>query len=303
MTKTSSSADAVAEATANQSGASAQGGRTNSRPPTKAGGPIRSQSHGSRKRPPPYSDLGREAPTSAQRRAAAILEVLAGEQTAAQAARALGISSRHYSLLERRALQGLVAACVPRPKGPAAVRPEQELVRLRRELERSQRQCQRQTALVRATQRALGFPAMAPSKPPKAKDKPEAAGGKRSRRRQATVRALRAAQCLRENSSGPAEADVVEPSSAQGSPTEASLPRPATGLPSSPLAAETSRTGVQEFRHDTDGTQAVGHGTRGPPAGLRAGQAATDGAPGDASRRASGSGGLPAAGDLRVAIP
>jgi len=193
MTKTSSSADAGAEATVSQSGASAQAGRANSRPPTKAGGPIRSQSLGSRKRPPPYSDLGREAPTSAQRRAAAILEVLAGEQTAAQAARALGISSMHYSLLERRALQGLVAACVPRPKGPAAVRPEQELVRLRRELERSQRQCQRQTALVRATQRALGFPAMAPSKPSKAKDKPEAAGRKRSRRRQATLRARRSA--------------------------------------------------------------------------------------------------------------
>lgn len=42
------------------------------------------------KKPPPSTDLGRDAPTSAQRRAAVILEVLAGEQTVAEADRALG---------------------------------------------------------------------------------------------------------------------------------------------------------------------------------------------------------------------
>jgi hypothetical protein len=241
MSKVTSSVDPAAEVPATQSGAAAQRGRAKSRPSAKAGGSVRSPVPHSSKRPASYSDLGRDAPTSAQRRAAAILEVLAGEQTAAAAARALGVSPMHYYLLERRALQGLVAACMPRAKGPPGPRPEQELVRLRRELERSQRECQRQTALVRATQRALGFPATAASKP---RDKPTAASGKRPRRRRATVRALRAAQSLRQNSSGPTEADVVEQSSAQGSTPEATLPRLHAALPSSPLAAETSRTGV-----------------------------------------------------------
>ena len=264
-------ADTAAAPAPRQRSSTAPSGRTNSRPPAKSGGPVGSQSRGRSQRPSPYSDLGRDAPTSAQRRAAAVLEVLAGQQTVAQAASALGISSMHYYLLERRALQGLVAACVPRPKGPPPPRPEQELVRLRRELDRSRRECQRQAALVRATQRALGFPAGAASKPPKSKEPSEAASGKRTGRRRATVRALRAAQCLRQNSSGPAAADVVQPSSAQGSITEVTLPRPDTGLPSSPLSAEPSRTEVQESWHDADGTQAVGHGTRGPPGGFGAG--------------------------------
>lgn len=300
MSKGSSSVSAAAaaraEPTASQSAATVAAlshGRAKSRasaePPEAAdkGGPRKGR------KPPTYAPLGRGLPTSAQQRAAAILEVLAGEQTAAQAARALGVSPMHYYLLERRALQGLVAACAPRPKGPSGPRPEQELVRLRRELERSHRECQRQTALVRATQRALGFPAAATrEKPEKTREKPQPAGGKRPPRRRATVRALRAAQSLRQNSSGPAAADLVEPSSVQGSTTEATLPRPeAIGTSSSPLA-ETAGSGVGEFGYDTDGTQAGGHGTRGPPAGLARGQAADESSPADTPRRAVGAGGL-----------
>lgn len=289
MSKASSNANAAAEATASQSGAAApHTDRAKSRPSAKTPGPAGSHGPGQSRKPSSSAELGRDAPTSAQRRAAAILEVLAGEQTAAEAARALGVSPMHYYLLERRALHGLVAACAPRPKGPPARPPEQELVRLQRELERSQRECQRQTALVRATQRALGFPAAATAepveKPRKTKGKPEPAGGKRCRRRRVTIRALRAAQSLRQNSSGPAAADVVEPWPTQGSITEATLPRPDAGLTCWPLAAETSGTRVEESTHDTDGTQALGHGTRGPPAGLGAGQAATDGVLGDAPR-------------------
>ena len=188
--KPPSSADTAGAPAASQRSSTAPSGRPHSRPPAKSDGPVGRQSRGTSKRPSPYSDLGREAPTSAQRRAAAVLEVLAGQQTVAEAASALGISSMHYYLLERHALQGLVAACAPRPKGPPPPRPEQELVRLRRELDRSRRECQRQAALVRATQRALGFPAGTASKPQKSKEPPEAAGGKRPPRRRATVRAI-----------------------------------------------------------------------------------------------------------------
>jgi transposase InsO family protein len=94
----------------------------------------------------------------------------------------------------------LLAEPLPAPGCPdGSPRPEQELVRLRRELDRSRRECQRPAALVRATQRALGFPAGTAPKPPNSKEPPAAAGGKRPPPRRATVRALRAAQCLREN--------------------------------------------------------------------------------------------------------
>ena len=90
MSKVTSSADPAAEAPATPERRRRASGRAKSRPPTKAGGPVRSRVPGTSKRPSPYSDLGRDAPSSAQRRAAAILEVLAGEQTAAEAARAAG---------------------------------------------------------------------------------------------------------------------------------------------------------------------------------------------------------------------
>jgi len=291
MSKVSSNASAAAETTASHGGATApRDGRAKPRPSAQSPEPAGSHGRCKNRKPPSYAELGRDAPSSAQRRAAAILEVLAGEQSAAEAARALGVSPMHYYLLERRALEALVAACVPRPKGPPGPRPEQELVRLRRQLQRSQRECQRQTALVRATQRALGFSVAAREKPQKSKAKPQSDGPQRPRRRRATVRALRAAQSLRQNSSGPATADVVELWPAQGSTKEASLPRPEAMRTSAPQPAPTSRTEVGESRHDTDGTQAVGHTTRGPPAGLGGGQATPASAPGDAPGRAAGAG-------------
>jgi hypothetical protein len=86
-----------------------------------------------------------------------ILESLAGERTAQQAAAALGMTVTNFYLLERKALQGLLRACEPQPKGPPKPGLERKLAHLERELARSQRECQRQAALVRATQRALGL--------------------------------------------------------------------------------------------------------------------------------------------------
>ena len=138
--------------------------------------------------------------SSAKLRAAAILEVLAGQRTAREAATDLGLSVNHYYLMERRALAGLLAACQPLPRGP---RPEETLERkvqsLQRQLQRSQRECQRQAALVRATQRAVGLPVREPADNGKGKGRAKAKVKAKPRRKKApSVRALRAAQTLRE---------------------------------------------------------------------------------------------------------
>jgi hypothetical protein len=66
------------------------------------------------------STLGRDASREARRLAAAILEVLAGVRTPAQAATAVGLSLPRYYQVEGRALQGLLAACEARPRGRVA---------------------------------------------------------------------------------------------------------------------------------------------------------------------------------------
>jgi hypothetical protein len=153
------------------------------------------------KKPPAASSLGQGASAMASQRAAAILEVLAGERTPRQAAAVLSMSLPYFYLVERKALEGLLKACEPQPKGRGAPRPERKLESLEKELARCRRECQRQGALVRATQRAVGLPTLA--SPPAGKEKQ---GDKKSvrRRRRPVVRALRAAQTLRQNSSGSA---------------------------------------------------------------------------------------------------
>ena len=90
-----------------------------------------------------------------------------------------------------------MAACEPQPRGrsPDDAR---RVASLQRECERWQRECARQQALVRAAQRSIG---LAPPLAPAAKDK-----GKKQRRRRPVVRALAAAQRLREE---PAAVAVV----------------------------------------------------------------------------------------------
>src|SRR5262245_51585508 len=87
---------------------------------------------------------GREA----KQRAAAVLEVLAGTRTPAQAAASLELSLPSYYQLEGRALRGLLAGCEPRPKGRTPTLAS-ELARLRQEGQRLERELARQQALVR----------------------------------------------------------------------------------------------------------------------------------------------------------
>jgi hypothetical protein len=142
----------------------------------------------------------------ARQQAAAILEVLAGVRTPSEAAQQLAMSLTRYYIIEGRALQGLVAACEPRPQG--RVRSvEGELAALRRQAEQLRRQLARQQALLRVAERALGLSA---APPPKAEAKP-AAGGKKRRQRKPTARALKAAAVLQEAPAPAAPESVPSP--------------------------------------------------------------------------------------------
>ena len=151
-----------------------------------------------RRRGMPVPRGGREA----SKLAACVLEVLAGLRTPAEASQEVGVSLPRYYQLEQRALQGLVAGCTPARRGRSAS-PEGENARLRREVERLTRECQRQQALVRLARQAAGLagPASSSGKDP--------TPGGRKRRVRRTVRGQEAARRLRQQAeavtAGPGE--------------------------------------------------------------------------------------------------
>ena len=108
------------------------------------------------------------ASRQAARTAAAVLEVLAGQRSVAQAAADLGVSPPRYYQLESRALCGLVAACEPRRKGRQRG-PQHEAAALKKENDRLRQELTRQQTLVRLAQRSVGL--SPPSTNPKAKRK------------------------------------------------------------------------------------------------------------------------------------
>jgi hypothetical protein len=132
--------------------------------------------------PKPSSPRPRGGSPDARKAAATILDVLAGQHTPTSAAEALGISVPRYYALEARAVEGMVKACEPRPKGRVTA-PEKELALLRREVETLRREVERRQALVRAAQRAVGL-SQPPGRPSKRKKRP-------------AVRALKTARVLR----------------------------------------------------------------------------------------------------------
>jgi hypothetical protein len=135
----------------------------------------------------------------ARRRAAVILEVLAGQRLPSQAGEELGISLSRYYLVETKALKGLVAACEPGGgKKGRQVRPERKMELLDLEVERLKRELARHQALVRASQRAVGIGAARAEVKGKAQGKDGKA--RKRKRRRPTVRALLAVERLREES-------------------------------------------------------------------------------------------------------
>ena len=124
----------------------------------------------------------------ARRTAAVILEVLSGVRGTAEACEALAITPMRYYILETRALQGLVGALEPRPRGKRRSA-EDEMHEMRRENQKLERELARMRALVRAAERTIGIPAVSA----KSKILPD---GKKKRRRRAE-RAGRAIAALR----------------------------------------------------------------------------------------------------------
>ncbi len=137
------------------------------------------------RRPGPTGPSVSGGSPEARRLAAVLLEVLAGFRTPTDAATVIGVSLPRYYALESRALGGFVVACEPRARGRRAS-PEREAARLRAEVERLQRSCARNQALLRLSQRAIGVTP--------ASQKVAKAGGKRPRR--PVARALQAATKL-----------------------------------------------------------------------------------------------------------
>jgi hypothetical protein len=131
------------------------------------------------------------------------LEVLAGIRTPSEAAQALSVSVPRYYALEQRAVASLVAGCEPHLRGPAKS-PQQRIAELEREVQRLRQQCDRQRALARAVQRTVGLSMPARSaatgKGKASRPSPSPTGKERQTRRP-TVRALKAAQTLRQTQS------------------------------------------------------------------------------------------------------
>ena len=119
----------------------------------------------------PTSTTGVTGSAEAMKLSVAIVETLAGLSSPTATSEALGVSANRYYQLEARALQGLVTAMEPLPRG-RTLTPERERDRLKAENERLERELLRYQALVRTAQRTIGL----------AKARPSEAGSKRRRR-------------------------------------------------------------------------------------------------------------------------
>jgi len=139
----------------------------------------------------PCPDLSAPDP-EARKRAAAVLEVMGGLSSPSAAAEAVGVSLPRYYALEKKALEGLVAACAPsRQKGRQAS-PAREMEKLRERVKFLERESARNLAMLRAAQRAMGL-----TTPVSKNDKESAKGKSGKRRRKPVVRALVVAESLR----------------------------------------------------------------------------------------------------------
>jgi hypothetical protein len=158
------------------------------------------------------AERAQPASRDAQRRAAIVLEVLAGVRFPHEAASALGMGPARYYLLEQHALRGLLAACEVQPPGQKRSH-QKQIALLEREIVRLKQDCARHRALVRASQRTIGLAAPPQEKPTaKASGKPP---GKRPRKRRPVVRALKAAVALRAAAASHGEPDSSGASAAE----------------------------------------------------------------------------------------
>lgn len=139
-----------------------------------------------------------EVSPDSKRRAAVVMEVLAGVRTPRQAAEVLGLSVPGYYQLEDRATHQLELGCEARPRGRQA-NGEWKVAALAKEVERLKQELARYQSLLRLTQRSVG---VSPAAPPA-----KAAGGKRKRK--PMVRAMRRAERLRAEAEEHVEAEAT----------------------------------------------------------------------------------------------
>ena len=129
--------------------------------------PVRQQPMG------PKAVRGSDA---ARRTAALMREVWSGVRTTQSASDAMGVAVTRFYQLEARALQMVVSAMEPRPRGRQKTT-ESELSKLRADKQRLQRDVERFQALYRTSQRSLGVAVAKPAEPAKNAEP----GGKRRR--------------------------------------------------------------------------------------------------------------------------
>jgi hypothetical protein len=87
-----------------------------------------------------------------------ILETLSGACTTGEAAERLSVSLSRYYQLETRALQGMLSALEPRPRGPRQTK-DGEIRALKAEKRDVERELRRATSLLRAATRSVGVKA------------------------------------------------------------------------------------------------------------------------------------------------
>ena len=160
-----------------------------------------------------------EGSRDAKRMAAVVLEVLSGLRDARSGSEAMGVSVNRYYQLETRAIQGLIAALEPRPKG-RRLSTEDQLATAERERSRLAQELARHQALLRSAQRSLGIAsATKESKRGKLAGKSGQDDAKRKRRR-TVARGLRTVAALRASAAreaADATSTTTGPTSGSGS--------------------------------------------------------------------------------------
>jgi len=163
---------------------------------------------------------------AARRCAALLLEAWSGVRTTQAASEAMGVAVTRFYQLEARALQMIVAAMEPRPKGRQRTA-ESEVGRLKVEKQRLSRDVERYQSLYRTAQRNLG---VAVVRPPEKTENP-APGGKRKRGPRKKARGQAVAAVLHGNAPQGAR-EAIDGATEQGlSPRGKGAGRPAEQAP------------------------------------------------------------------------
>jgi len=137
---------------------------------------------------PTMGVLTGEGTEDARKKAALILEVLAGVKRPSDASQVLGATLQAYYAWEAKALQAFVKALEPHGRGPRR-RPDTVIAELAREKKRLEQELARKGSFIRMAERAMGFGPLGRPKPDLQKN------GRRKRR--PDVRAVRAVALLR----------------------------------------------------------------------------------------------------------